>query len=455
MFRQSRSASLPTRTALAACLAMPIALGACGDNLDSGAMMPDARPGGPNADGGNDGAPYAVDLFVRGNFNDWSTATPMTFIGNGRYQAFVRLSEGVHLFKIADADWSEDTTFSRSVETDLDFRAGDSEVLEPAPGGGNHTNLIVPATGVYVFELTADSSQAAAGPPANPVLSIDLDPAPYEVDLYVRGQFNNWGDTISDELRLVYYGQGRYRVTTTLEAGEHAFKIADADWSEELTFSASADDSVAVPLDEENTLERSAGVGNGTDTANNTRFALAADGDYTFYFVVSGDKAKPSLEITKAAEGEIAVINPHKNATETAEIQGLPGSGTVAIMSIDEDGDARTYALSSNQVQRTVGAAPYVKISETADEMTVRSGNLMFDGLFALAIDEVAQNAVSGITDGSYDETPCDCFETGEQWHYVWTRDLAYSVDLSLAVVDPVRSQTSLLFKVGNKRVHT
>ena len=92
---------------------------------------------------------------------------------------------------------------------------------------------------------------------------------------------------------------------------------------------------------------------------------------------------------------------------------------------------------------------------EAADLPLVRSGNLEFDALFALAATEMRQASVSEIRDGSYNggnPIPCACFETGEQWHYVWTRDLSYAAALGLATLDPQRVRNSLLFKLSGYR---
>src|SRR5207342_3623552 len=56
--------------------------------------------------------------------------------------------------------------------------------------------------------------------------------------------------------------------------------------------------------------------------------------------------------------------------------------------------------------------------------------------LRAAAAPELAQDKVDAITDWSFNDQkpfPCVCFETGEKWHYVWTRDLSYAADLALA----------------------
>ena len=63
-----------------------------------------------------------------------------------------------------------------------------------------------------------------------------------------------------------------------------------------------------------------------------------------------------------------------------------------------------------------------------------RTGNLLFDGLYALAIHEAKLNSVSQIKDGAYNDgnpISLNAFQTGELWTYVWTRDLAYSVHLA------------------------
>ncbi|KGQ20531.1 Six-hairpin glycosidase-like protein [Lysobacter dokdonensis DS-58] len=87
--------------------------------------------------------------------------------------------------------------------------------------------------------------------------------------------------------------------------------------------------------------------------------------------------------------------------------------------------------------------------------MRTQTGSAEFDRLFALAQTELEQDKVDAITDWSFNDQkpfPCVCFETGEKWHYVWTRDLSYAADLALARLDPERTKTSLRFKLGAVR---
>src|SRR6185295_6288779 len=85
----------------------------------------------------------------------------------------------------------------------------------------------------------------------------------------------------------------------------------------------------------------------------------------------------------------------------------------------------------------------------------VRTKNTMFDALYALALDEAREDSVSSISDGAFNggsAIPCDCFQTGRKWTYVWTRDTAYSVFLGLAAIDPTRARKSLEFKLSELR---
>ena len=94
-------------------------------------------------------------------------------------------------------------------------------------------------------------------------------------------------------------------------------------------------------------------------------------------------------------------------------------------------------------------------VSAATPPMRAQTASPEFDRLFALAQDELDKDRVDAITDWSFNDQkpfPCVCFETGEKWHYVWTRDLSYSADLALARLDPERTKTSLRFKLSEVR---
>ncbi|HVI57490.1 MAG TPA: Six-hairpin glycosidase-like protein [Luteimonas sp.] len=126
---------------------------------------------------------------------------------------------------------------------------------------------------------------------------------------------------------------------------------------------------------------------------------------------------------------------------------GLSWQGRSATMQAAGEGGWRLRINAGDATPRTVAIAPQPLASDT--------GSALFDGLFALAQQEMAQDRVDAIRDGAFDHgkpLPCDCFQTGEKWPYVWTRDLSYAADLALARLDPERVRRSLRFKLSDVR---
>ncbi|MBS0380850.1 MAG: Six-hairpin glycosidase-like protein [Proteobacteria bacterium] len=98
---------------------------------------------------------------------------------------------------------------------------------------------------------------------------------------------------------------------------------------------------------------------------------------------------------------------------------------------------------------------PFGERAIPAAKRSVQTASPLFDGLYAMAQDDLRQDSVTSIRDDAFDHgqpMPCDCFETGEKWHYVWTRDLSYAVDLGLWRYDAARARNGLLFKLSGVR---
>ena len=90
--------------------------------------------------------------------------------------------------------------------------------------------------------------------------------------------------------------------------------------------------------------------------------------------------------------------------------------------------------------------------------LRVDTASVLFNGLYAMAQDDLHLDSVSAIRDGAFDHgspIPCHCFETGLKWPYVWTRDLSYSIDLGLWRFDTARARNGLEFKLSRVRVPT
>lgn len=99
---------------------------------------------------------------------------------------------------------------------------------------------------------------------------------------------------------------------------------------------------------------------------------------------------------------------------------------------------------------------PFGERAIAAPTRRAHTASVLFDGLYAMAQADLAEDSVDAIRDPAYDHgqpIPCRCFVTGVKWPYVWTRDLAYSTDLALARIDPERARNGLLFKLSPVRV--
>lgn len=94
-------------------------------------------------------------------------------------------------------------------------------------------------------------------------------------------------------------------------------------------------------------------------------------------------------------------------------------------------------------------------VAIAAQPMRSRTDSVLFDALFALAQQEMDADRVDAIRDPAFNQgnpVPCDCFQTGERWPYVWTRDVSFAADLALARLDRQRTRQSLQFKLSPAR---
>jgi hypothetical protein len=110
----------------------------------------------------------------------------------------------------------------------------------------------------------------------------------------------------------------------------------------------------------------------------------------------------------------------------------------------DPDGDG-IYELDLvfNTFQENKGiASSWFPRNDLSSFPKLESPWLLSDALYNLALDEM-QTAIE----------PDSTFRTGKEWAGVWTRDISYSILLSMAVLQPDVAKISLKKKVKNKRV--
>ncbi len=136
----------------------------------------------------------------------------------------------------------------------------------------------------------------------------------------------------------------------------------------------------------------------------------------------------------------------------------VDGSAQAIVAVSDEASCTRSYTLTTTGPLRDGMPTNPRVYAEKTGQPVVRTQNDMFDALFALAIEEARQASVDSIEDGSFNggmPVACPaggCFQTGQEWTYVWTRDTSYSTELALAWLDPTRARNSMQFKLSAHR---
>ena len=260
-----------------------------------------------------------------------------------------------------------------------------------------------------------------------------------EKELFIRGGFSGWGT----DHALVSTGAGLLETRIVLSPGYHPFKVGSRDWSAEWVINRQASVTVAP------------GTAYRMDPHPGPEDYLFVKTTATYKFSVDvSDPAVPVLRVARLDPPVVIAVNPHAGHKSEASLAFSTFDGkteTVRFSTPDPAAPLRSYAQSTSVQLRDPGP-PYIDYQESAALPTVRSGNLAFDALFALAGAEMKQNSVAQIKDGNYNagaSIACECFETGEKWHYVWTRDLSYAADLGLAMLDPERVKNSLEFKLS------
>jgi hypothetical protein len=262
-------------------------------------------------------------------------------------------------------------------------------------------------------------------------------------ELYIRGAFNGWGL----DAALAHKGKGVYQADILVSPGNHAFKVGSRDWTDEWVLDANQ--SVTVAPDTPYRLETQAGP--------EDYLFVRQTGSYRFTVDASNPLA-PTLRVARLETPQAAAsADPHAGRQAVAALSWPTWDGkqeTARFSSPDAAAPLRRYTHSTTLSLRDPGPQ-HSDYAEQDGLPRIRTGNLAFDALFALAGAEMRLDAVSQIRDGNYNggaAIPCQCFATGEKWHYVWTRDLSYAADLGLALLDPQRVRNSLDFKLSGWR---
>ncbi|MCK6551284.1 amylo-alpha-1,6-glucosidase, partial [Myxococcota bacterium] len=147
---------------------------------------------------------------------------------------------------------------------------------------------------------------------------------------HVRGTFNDWGVSAP----MTFAGQGRYRATSSISAGEHMFKIADDRWTLTTIYSTDARNHVEIPLDTPMPLVIATGYN------NDAVLQIPAEGQYTFTLDVTLEGATPSLVLTVTAGAPMPIEYPDDSAIEhftAAPYAAVPlAEGTARVLGAED-----------------------------------------------------------------------------------------------------------------------
>jgi len=104
----------------------------------------------------------------------------------------------------------------------------------------------------------------------------------------------------------------------------------------------------------------------------------------------------------------------------------------------DNDGIYETSLILNDQKNEKLTSAGWKLSKDVSAFPQYKSGYPISDALYNLALEEM-HNAVE----------PDSTFRTGKEWAGVWTRDISYSIILSMAYLQPKVAKNSLLRKVN------
>ncbi|OAN17995.1 Six-hairpin glycosidase-like protein [Photobacterium jeanii] len=282
-----------------------------------------------------------------------------------------------------------------------------------------------------------------------------------KADLFLRGLNGDWGT--AEHAKLQYLGNNQYETVLRVARGSNQFKIADPGWQIEYThFTEPTEFDVAQDYYPKPELNE-----NCMNDDCNSVITFKEKGYYKFS-VSFADESSATMTVTKATQTEAekyyadAIIDPamvHKGHSikESKPFANFDGSLDTVVFSVkDPKAKLREFGISTTTELRDA-LDQGVIVNEQAGPQVV-TGDVAFDALFAMSLKELSQLSVSEIKDGNYNfnkPIKAEVFETGAKWHYVWTRDLAYAADLSLALMNPTRVENGLKFKLSGFRDST
>lgn len=189
-------------------------------------------------------------------------------------------------------------------------------------------------------------------------------------------------------------------------------------------------------------LLRTTPVAEGANLAPNTKWIIRLDmreifmafkekGFYTFY---NGEKLEQADFKGVYVAGNSAPL--------MWDFSNLYNHQEMRLKDPDGDGIYETALIMNARSNEKQTAAQWKQANNTSAFPQYHSDYLISDAIYNLGLDEMI-NAIE----------PDSTFRTGKEWAGVWTRDISYSIILSMSYLQPKVAMNSLMRKVKNGRI--
>lgn len=261
-------------------------------------------------------------MYVKGTLNEWSNSQAMVYEGENIYTSTFALDATDYEFKVADANWTDDTNFGATLGDEA-LQLDMSKSLVFGEGIAQNITLTITEAGNYKFTLDATD-------PAAPILTVS-NAAPYgATQMYVKGTMNEW----SNSQAMIYLGDNIYSSTYTLDVTSYEFKVADADWTEATNFGAATGEE-ALELATAKSLVFGEGI------AQNMTLEISVAGDYTFTLDAT-DPAAPIITVSQVLPFGTTTMYVKGTMNEWSNAQAMVYEGN-NVYSSEYAFDATTY----------------------------------------------------------------------------------------------------------------
>ena len=305
--------------------------------------------------------PLKKVMYVKGTLNEWSNTQAMVYEGDNIYSSVFTLDATDYEFKVADANWIDDTNFgAASGDEILDLDTPKSLVF--GEGIAQNITITIAEAGNYKFVLDATSTES-------PQLTVST-AVPYGNNaLYLKGTMNDWSQV---EGFGFAHADNHYTLVTLLDAATHEFKIAPEDWNDAATIGGLVDNNL-ITLDEALTV-----AVKDDDGTENLRLVVDAPAMYHFD-INATDKHAPVLLVSEYTPFAARTMMLKGTMNDWSNDEAYAFTYDAGIFTLETTLDAATHefkvASADWEDDSTIGGLVDMNVVTVAEPLTVAIKN--------------------------------------------------------------------------------